>query len=135
MYRLLPDLQAFFNAFMPRMALAGPHLASSTGFASKTVNVVKPVERVKPATFETQPVTVPQSSEVEAPVLLSEAELIEMKRICALNGEAWRLRMIEAFEQATASIQFMYSNPAARARMEAQLLEDLLRELGDYEAD
>ncbi len=128
MYRILPDLQAFFHAFMPRFALAGPHMSPATGFPPQALRASRPPERPKSAPFEIQP------AEPESPVL-SENELIEMKRICALNGEAWRLRMIEAYEQAITSIQFMYSNSAARTRMEAQLLEDLLRELGDYEAD
>lgn len=59
-------------------------------------------------------------------------DLIEMKKICASNGEVWRLRMIEAYEQAVASIQFMYLNPQARQLMEARLLQDLITELGEY---
>lgn len=67
-----------------------------------------------------------------APSRLSDGELIEMKRICASNGEFWRLRMFEAYEQTLKSLAFMYVNRQAREQMEARLLQDLLTELGEY---
>lgn len=128
-------MKRFITAFqsltgiLPRLtpAFAGPMTQSFAGptWFTKTQT---------PAITRSEAIMIEPESEAEKAPALGEDELIEMKRICACNGEAWRLRMIEAYEQAMGGIQFMYSNPVARARMEAQLLEDLLCELGDYEA-
>lgn len=89
---------------------------------------VRDIARVQPAPAQAE---VQAGPDVEAP-LISEADLIEMKRVCAANGEVWRLRMITAYEQAVEAMAFMYQSPVARQRMEVRLQQDLLMELGEY---
>lgn len=129
MKRLITAFQSF-TGMLPRFApvFAGPMPQSFT-HPTRFTAVQTPV-----STRSETPVPEPEIEPDKTPAM-TEDELIEMKRICACNGEAWRLRMIEAYEQAMAGIQFMYSNQTARARIEAQLLEDLLRELGNSESD
>lgn len=131
MNRFITAFQAL-TGMLPRLApaFAGPMPQSFTR-PTRFTAVQTPV-----TTLSEAPVLEPEPEiEPDKTPAMTEEELIEMKRICACNGEAWRLRMIEAYEQAMAGIQFMYSNQTARARMEAQLLEDLLRELGESESD
>lgn len=143
-----PALQpAAVGLMTPSVSLAGPDRTGALALQHKTDQLAAEARKPTPACLaveEPEPLLLseaepPTLSEAEPPTLseaevpaLSEAEVIEMKKICASNGEFWRLRMIEAYEQAMASIQFMYLNPQARIQMESRLLQDLLAELGEY---
>ena len=71
-----------------------------------------------------QPVT-------DQPQGLSAADLREMKRICAANGEVRRLMLLTSYEQLLAGLRLMHSHPEARARHEAELQQQLLLELSE----
>ncbi|MEZ0373008.1 MAG: hypothetical protein ACAI44_28215 [Candidatus Sericytochromatia bacterium] len=61
----------------------------------------------------------------------SEQDLKDMKRLCAIQNEPRRLKLLNTYEQLLAGIRLLQPDPKVRALLEADLLQQLLLELND----
>ncbi|MEZ0373383.1 MAG: hypothetical protein ACAI44_30120 [Candidatus Sericytochromatia bacterium] len=61
----------------------------------------------------------------------SEQDLKDMKRLCAIQEEPRRLKLLNTYEHLLAGIRLLQPDPKVRALLEADLLEQLLLELND----